>query len=327
MTQRCAEMSTWRDNRYPLQIQPTPDLRRTIAPPRTQRPPAIPGPASAHHLRDPHPPTSIFPPRRGSTTPSPTMNAIEDLKRVLAAVTINLTASKAEKAALKTRISLLKRERRRLEAAFTRELAAGKPPPPIGIMQQPSLVESAASAALASDAGPHHGTGPAADTTDAGGAGSAAWSAADAPVAASRKRKRAGKAKAAAPAATAAIFEQAQTGEKPYACSMCPKTFGRKSHFVRHERTHTGDKPYACSMCPRRFGQKCHVAPHERTHTSEKPYACSMCPRRFTKKSNVAPHERTHTGEKPYACFYCGKTFAASTSARRHERTQHRGTV
>ena len=107
------------------------------------------------------------------------MHAIEDLNRAFAAVTIDLEASEAEKAALETRISLLKRERRRLEAELTRELeAAGKTPPPTSIMQ-PSLVESAASAASASDAGPHHGPGPLADT-HADGAGQAAWSAADA---------------------------------------------------------------------------------------------------------------------------------------------------
>ena len=65
------------------------------------------------------------------------MKAIEGLKRAFAAVTIDLEASEAEKAALETRISMLKRERRRLEAELTRELAAaGKTPPPTSIMQQ-----------------------------------------------------------------------------------------------------------------------------------------------------------------------------------------------
>ena len=179
------------------------------------------------------------------------MNAIEGLKRAFAAVTIDLEASEAEKAALETRISLLKRERRRLEAELTRELAAaGKTRPPTSIMQQPSLVE-AASSATASDAGPYHwpyhGPGPLADThTD--GVNQAACAAADTPITASRKRKRKGKAPATA--APAAIFEQAHNGEKPYACSLCPKRFGRKSHVAPHERTHTGEKPYACSMCP-----------------------------------------------------------------------------
>ena len=213
---------------------------------------------------------------------------------------------------------------KRLEAELTCELAAAGKTPPISIMQQPSLVE-AASSASASNAGPYHGAGPLADT-HADGAGQAAWSAADAPVTASRKRKRKGKAPAAT-APTAAIYEQAPTGEKPHGCSMCSKRFTKKSAVAPHERTHTGEKPYACSMCPKRFGQKSHVAPHERTHTGEKPYACSMCPRRFTNKCHVAPHKRTHTGEKPYACIYCGQTFAESGTARKHERTQHRGTA
>ena len=62
-------------------------------------------------------------------------------------------------------------------------------------------------------------------------------------------------------------------------------------------RIPAGEKPYACSMCPRRFSNQSQVAPHERTHTGEKPYACSMCLRRFSDKGNLARHERTHTSE------------------------------
>ena len=55
-------------------------------------------------------------------------NAIEGLKRALAAVNTDLETSEAEKATLETKISMLKRERRRLETELTRELAAaGKP--------------------------------------------------------------------------------------------------------------------------------------------------------------------------------------------------------
>ena len=225
------------------------------------------------------------------------MNAIEGLKRAFAAVTIDLEASEAEKAALETRISLLKRERRRLDAEITRELAAaGKTPPPTSMMQ-PSMVEAASSAsASASDAGPCHGPGPLADPQPCD-VGQAGWSAADAPVTASRKRKRKGKGKAPATAATTAIFDQAHTGEKSYACSMCPMRFIKKSSVAPHERTHTGEKPYACSMCPRRFTDKGNVPRHERTHTGEKPYACSMCPRRFAQESDLPKHARTHAGD------------------------------
>ena len=64
----------------------------------------------------------------------------------------------------------------------------------------------------------------------------------------------------------------------PYACSMCPPRFARKSAIAPHAQTYTGEKPYACSMCLVRFANKSHVAPHERNHTGKKPYGCSMCP-------------------------------------------------
>ena len=71
------------------------------------------------------------------------MNAIlGSLKHAVAGVTIDIETAEAEKAALETSIRMLKRERQRLEAELTRELAAaGKTPLPTSIMLAATIVK------------------------------------------------------------------------------------------------------------------------------------------------------------------------------------------
>ena len=97
--------------------------------------------------------------------------------------------------------------------------------------------------------------------------------------------------------------ERTHTGEKPFACSVCPSTFSERGSLVRHERTHTGEKPYACNVCQATFSERSSLVSHDRTHTGEKPFACSACPSAFSQRGNLTKHARTHTGpgEKPFA--------------------------
>ncbi len=111
------------------------------------------------------------------------------------------------------------------------------------------------------------------------------------------------------------------TGEKPYSCTYCEKSFAEKGNLTSHLRTHTGEKPYSCTYCEKSFAVKCDLTSHLRTHTGEKPYSCTYCEKSFAQNSSLTKHERTHTGEKPYSCTYCEKSFARKSALTKHLRT------
>ncbi|XP_022913503.2 zinc finger protein 32-like [Onthophagus taurus] len=131
------------------------------------------------------------------------------------------------------------------------------------------------------------------------------------------------------------------TGERPYKCKFCPKSFTQSSSVTTHIRSvHSKDRPFICEICARGFpvrGQytyhmriahsldykrlmcsycgKCFVIQskldqHLRIHTGEKPWFCHMCSKRFATKSDLNRHLAVHSGEKRYECLLCHKKFA-----------------
>lgn len=109
--------------------------------------------------------------------------------------------------------------------------------------------------------------------------------------------------------------------EKAFQCALCGKLFNHISNYKKHMRIHNGIKPFKCKICDKHFGSSSNFQTHMRVHANDRPFKCTECDRAFVQAIHLTMHIRVHTGEKPYPCPTCDRRFRLKAACESHQRT------
>jgi len=94
------------------------------------------------------------------------------------------------------------------------------------------------------------------------------------------------------------LYYHSQSHIKSIQCEMCSKFFSKTRELSAHKISiHTGEKPFACAICPKKFNKKYNFDGHMRLHKGEKPYSCDQCGKTFTFRHYIKKHKAKMHGE------------------------------
>ncbi|KAK8778873.1 hypothetical protein V5799_019798 [Amblyomma americanum] len=103
-----------------------------------------------------------------------------------------------------------------------------------------------------------------------------------------------------------------------FCCTYCPYSSDDRSHVVMHERMHTGERPFVCQFCKksyqRLFGLKHHL---QKVHGAKGQQQCADCAQCFPSSATLFYHRRAvHLCQ--FKCPSCMRGFTHRSDLEAH---------
>jgi len=119
---------------------------------------------------------------------------------------------------------------------------------------------------------------------------------------------------------TAAHFKSRGPANK---CETCGKVCGDKTKLREHQRKHTGERPYQCSFCEKTFATKGITKRHEDvTHTQSNFKICDGCGSSFSTRRGLEAHlQKAHGILNRFKCEKCFSYFLTEEGMKQHVST------